>query len=396
MIAFFRLFRTLSAMALAVSAIAAATPGGSADPYEITTIIPLTGGGSFLGKSQAQSLQAVETLVNKHGGIKGRPIHFLIKDDQSSPQVAVQLTNAALAEKPPVLLGSSISAMCNAMTAIVKTAGPTQYCFSPGIRPVKGSYTFSSSVSVFDLAIVGLRYLKSRGLDRVAIITSTDASGQDGEHAFDAAAQRPELQGLHIVEHAHFNPSDVSVSAQMAEIKASKPDVIVAWSTGTPFGTLLRGILNAGIDVPTMGGNGNATYQQMAQYKSILPKELLFPSPRFIAHDQVLPGPIRDAQDLFFNAFKAVGIRPDIAHSESWDPALIFVDALRHVGTNATAEQVRAYIANLHGFTGINGIYDFRDGSQRGLTANSAIVVRWNPKLDTWVGVSGPGGYPRK
>lgn len=382
--------------ALALSAASGARqPAAAAEPFVIPVVMPLTGGGAFLGTSENQSLQIIEKLVNKQGGIKGRPIHFAVQDDQSNPQVAVQLTNGIVAQKPPVILGSAVVAMCNAMAAIVKAAGPVQYCFSPGIHPASGSYTFSSSISTDDLATASLRYFHGKHWNRVALITSTDASGQDAERAFVEASHRPENGGLSLVIQEHFNPTDVTVSAQLARMMATHPDAIVAWSTGTPFGTLLHGITDAGIDIPVLGGNGNLTYPQLAQYKAFTPKQMYFPSPRFFAREQVGPGPIRDAQNLFFNSFAATGVKPDVAHSFSWDPALIVVDALRHVGLEASPEAVRNYIEGLHSWVGINGVYDFRDGSQRGLGVNAAIIIRWNAADATFAGVSKPGGAPR-
>ena len=79
---------------------------------------------------------------------------------------------------------------------IVKAAGPVQYCFSPGIHPVANSYTFSSSISTDDLATAALRYFHGKHWNRVALITSTDASGQDAERAFVEASRRPENAGL--------------------------------------------------------------------------------------------------------------------------------------------------------------------------------------------------------
>jgi branched-chain amino acid transport system substrate-binding protein len=134
--------------ALAVAVVLAVAPASAADPFDIPVILPLTGGGAFLGTSENQSLQLVEKMVNKQGGIKGLPVHFAVSDDQSNPQVAVQLTNGALAKKPPVIMGSAVVAMCNAMAAIVKANGPVQFCFSPGIHPVANSYTFSSTRAV--------------------------------------------------------------------------------------------------------------------------------------------------------------------------------------------------------------------------------------------------------
>jgi branched-chain amino acid transport system substrate-binding protein len=367
----------------------------AADPIQIPVVLALTGSASFLGKAEGTSLQIVEADVNAHGGVKGRPIHFAIADDQSTPANAVQLLNAALAQKPPVVMGSAVVALCNAMSAIVKTNGPVHYCFSPGVHPAPGAWTFSSSLSTDDLAAISLRYFKGRGWTRLAMISSTDASGQDAERAFVEAQKRPENRaGPQIVMLQHFNTTDVSVSAQMAAMKAINPDVVIAWSTGTPFGTLLRGISDVGITTPIMTGNGNITTAEMTQYKALLPKQLYVAGPRFLAREGVRPGPIRDAQDRFYNAFKRAGITPDIAYSFSWDPALIVVDALRHAGADATPDHIKAYIENLHGFAGINGLYDFRDGSQRGLQEGTAVIIRWDPDKTNWTGVSKPGGDP--
>ncbi len=387
--------RAAGAVLVLASLIApAASSAATAEPFDIPVILSLTGGAAFLGKSERDALGVVEQLVNKQGGVNARPIHFDIADDQSNPQVAVQLANAALATKPPILLGSTLVSGCNVIAAIVKAAGPVQYCFSPGIHPAANSFTFSSGTDSEDNAIAVLRYLHGRHLDRVAFITSTDATGQEAERTFVEASHRAENAGLTLIAREHFNPTDVTVSAQIARIQALNPNAIIAWATGTSFGTLLHGINDAGLDIPVVGGNGNLTYPQLIAYKSFMPKQMLFPGPRFFAHEQVRPGPIRDAQTLFFRSFAAVGITPDVAHSFAWDPALIVVDALRHVGPTATPDAVRTYIDGLHGFAGINGLYDFRDGSQRGLAQNTAIVVRWNAAASTMSGVSKPGGAP--
>jgi branched-chain amino acid transport system substrate-binding protein len=382
--------------ALAVSLAVPARPAAAADAYTIPVVMSLTGSAAFLGKSEAQALELVEQLVNKQGGIKGRPIHFAIQDDGSNPQTAVQLTNGVLAAKPPVMLGSTVVGTCSAMMAIVKSAGPVQYCFSPGIHPASTSFTFSSSINTADLAIATLRYFRGKHWNKVAIITSTDGSGQDAANAFNEALATKGMDGITFVDQEHFNPTDVSVSAQMTRIQAAKPDAIVAWSTGTPFGTLLRGITDAGIDVPVLGGNGNLTYPQLAQYAAFVPKQMYFPSPRFFAREQVRPGPIKDAEDQFYAAFKAIDVKPDNAHSFAWDPAMIVVDALRHTGLDATPDQVRAYIENLHSYAGINGLYDFRDGSHRGLSVNAAIIIRYDAAKGTFTGVSQAGGAPLK
>jgi hypothetical protein len=53
---------------------------------------------------------------------------------------------------------------------------------------------------------------------------------------------------------------------------------------------------------------------------------------------------------------------------------------------------MKDFIDHLHGFPGVYGIYDFRDGSQRGLAPSNGIVVKWDPARDYWVSVSKFGG----
>src|SRR6202012_6286137 len=101
------------------------------------------------------------------------------------------------------------------------------------------------------------------------------------------------------------------------------------------------------------------------QYSAFVPKELYFTGFRVQAYKTAGAGPVRDADYQFIDAMKSVGIpNPDGTHMTGWDATLVVVDALRHLGTNATAEQLRNYIATLHGYVGINGIMDFRDQQQ--------------------------------
>src|ERR1700750_1119192 len=91
------------------------TPARAADPYDINVVLSLTGAGAFLGVSEAKAISAIEAITNKSGGIKGRPVHFVLADDQSNPQVAVQLFNGLIAKQVPVILGPSYSATCYAV-----------------------------------------------------------------------------------------------------------------------------------------------------------------------------------------------------------------------------------------------------------------------------------------
>ena len=386
-----RRFWSFAAIAGVLSSLAF-VPAGAADPppYEIDAVISLTGSAAFLGKEEQQALEAVERVQNARGGIGGRKIRFVVQDDQSNPQIAVQLTNGIIGKHVAVILGSTLVAQCNAMLALVRDNGPVQYCISPGIHPEHGGYTFSSSVSTRDQAIAMVRYFHKRGWTRIGLLTSTDATGEDAARNFAGAIASE--HGTSIVAQERFNPADVSVTAQLTRIKGANPQAIVGWTTGTPFGTVLRGIAETGIDVPIGAGNGNVIYAQLQQYKDFLPKELLFSGLQYFRDPKDIHGPLKSAIETFDKALAPA--KPDLGQGLAYDPAMIVVDALRKLGPNATAKQLRDYILGLHGYVGVNGVYDFHSGDNRGLAVGNAVLVRYDRGRDRFVPVSKPGGDP--
>ena len=365
----------------------------AAEPFTIDVVLPLTGPAAFLGSAEQVALQQAEKMMAGHTEIGGRPIHFAFHDDQSSPQLAVQLATEVTAGKPPVVLGSALVAMCNAMAPLMRR-GPVMYCFSPGIYPASGSFVFSSSIATRDLASAQIRYFRSKGLTRLAVITSTDASGQDAARNIKATLALPENKDVQLVAETTFNPTDVSAAAQIERLKAAHPQALIAWSTGAAIGTVFKAIQDGGLEVPVATTDGNMTYAAMQRYAGILPKELLIASPNWprSEHPDASPA-VAAAKAQFFAAF-AADQKPDAASTYAWEPAMLVVTALAKLGPNTTAEQLRAYLAGLRGFAGVNGVYDFTQIPQRGLDDSNVVITRWNQPAGVWDIVSGPRGVP--
>jgi branched-chain amino acid transport system substrate-binding protein len=366
----------------------------TAQPYEVYAITDLTGGASFVGKAVAQMLQVMERLVNRTGGIRGRPVHFVIEDSQSSPAIAVQLYTTILAKNVPIVIGPGFAATCEAVTPLAVN-GPVTYCLSNAIHPPAGSYMFSSLASSGDLAVAAIRYYRSLGLKKIAWLNSTDATGSDGDIILRAALALPENRDVSLVAAEHFNPTDISVSAQLARIRASGAQAMIGWTTGSPFGTILRGMTDAGLDIPIVSHAGNVSTAEMEQFSAFLPRQLVLVGYRFLSTDR-LPKALQDVRTVFNDSFREAGIKPDVISTIGWDGTLVAISALRKLGPDASAKQVRDYIGSLRDFPGINGYLDFTSGNQRGLTADAALIVRWDKDKQVWVPMSKPGGEPFK
>jgi branched-chain amino acid transport system substrate-binding protein len=361
-------------------------------PYELNVILSLSGPGTFVGTAQKASLDALADVVNKSGGIRGRPVKFTYYDDETKPQLSVQLANEVLAKHVPVVFGSVLAATCRAMMPLFAN-GPVMYCLSPAIYPPKGGYIFSVEVSTKDSIAAEIRYLHERGWKRFARLTTTDASGQDADVDVPEALARPEFKDMTVVANEHFNPTDQSVAAQVARIKAANPQAILVWAPGTPFGTALRGMKDAGLDVPTVSTAANMVYSQLKQYAAIIPSAGLYFNGYGFLTGMAENAAMKRNIEQYRAAIQAKGLDNDIQHGESWDGVSITISALRALGPNASAQQIRDWIWNLKGFAGITGIYDFKDGDAHGLTSKDAIVVRWDPQKERVVPVSKFGGY---
>jgi branched-chain amino acid transport system substrate-binding protein len=388
--------RFLAAVAAAAILACTALPRASsaADPYQIDVILPLTGGGAFIGQTHQKTLTLLEGVLNKQGGIAGRPIEFVFHDDQTNPAVDVQLVGPILAKKPTVVIGSSLSALCHALEPLFAN-GPVMYCLSPAIYPPKGSYAFANTINTDDLLAATMQYFRDRGITRIARLATTDASGQDGSNAVTHALALPENKSIQLVASEQYGPTDVSVAAQVTNIKAAQPQAVICWVSGAAVATGLRGLHDAGMEVPVVTSSANMVDTQLKGYQSFIPKELLFPGVSF-AGGLSRGRQVAAAQKLFVDTMKANNIDPTLQVGLPWDPALIVIEALKKLGPNATAAQLRDYIVGLHDFAGITGMYDFRAIPQRGIGRGDVVMIRWDgTKADPWSAVSKLGGALR-
>jgi len=378
-----------------IAAILLATPVAyAADPYEINTILSLTGNIAFVGATQMKALKALEAQVNAAGGIRERPLSFVVADDQSSPQTAVQLAQGLIAKNVPLILGSSSPNACAAMAPLLAQNGPVLYCLANGGTVVPGSYEFFTLMSYESQLAVTVRYFRESGRQRLATIFSTDAGGQGAEKALRDALALPENKSIELVAQQHFSPGDASAAAQMAVIRGANPDAMVAWATGGSAGMLFRSTKDLGLELPTMTSPGNLTGTFLKQYAAVLPSDLLFPAVPYYASGAPTDAATKTAVVNLTTALASAGSEPDMIAISAWDPAMLLVATLREIGPDASAAKLHDYLVSLRGWVGADGPYDFIANPQRGVGGNNVVMVRWDIEHSAGVAVSNFGGAP--
>ena len=367
--------------------------GGST--YTIHAILSVTGSAAFLGGSEKAALEAMQKQVNSTGGINGHPLNFAISDNQSVASTSVSLASP-LINQVPVLIVGALTTVDRPVDDLATSNGPVIYDLSPGDHPAKGGFVYSASNSTTSQTKAFANFAKMKGWTKVAAITSTDTSGQDGWANIQKAVAGSG-GAVSVISHQTFDPKAVSVTTQLSQIKAANPQALLIWTTGTPLATVLKGMQQLGMgSLPTMTTNGNASAKQMQQLANVLPSQLYFPGAPFQVGPQSLTGEEKTTVQAFDNAMKAQGVPvASEGNALAWDPALLLVSAVKKLGVNATASQINHYIAAQTSFAGINGTYNFvNDPSpdNRGLGISSIYITRWDPSMGHWVPASGPAG----
>lgn len=387
------------ALAACSSSSSAGTPaaggGSNGSAYTIHAILSVTGRNSFLGVDEKASLMELQKVVNASGGIQGHPVSFDIADNQSTAATSVSLASPLLSQVPVLIVGSA-TATDRPVDELETGSGPVIYDLSPGDHPAVGSSVYSASNSTTNQTLAFVNFAKAKGWTHVAAITSTDSSGQDGWDNISKAAAATD-GAVSIVNHQTFDPTAVSVTTQLAKIKAANPQAVFIWTTGTPLTTVLSGMQQLGMSsLPVMTSNGNESFKQMQGLGSALPGQLYFPSSQFRLSPGTLNGQAKTVVDQFNTSMKAAGQAvPDEGNALAWDPALLIINALKKYGVGATAQQIQQYISSQTAYQGIAGTYDFASKAQadnRGLTIKSVYVTEWSKAKQDWVQASGPSG----
>ena len=371
-----------------------AVSSGGGSTYTIHAIVSETGSASFLGVEEKAALQALAKHVNSTGGIGGKKLSFAISDNQSTASTSVSLASPMLSQSPALLVGS-VTTTDKPVDDLANGSGPVIYDLSPGDHPKPGGYVYSTSNSTVNQTKAFVNFVKRKGWTRVAAITSTDSSGQDGWENIQQAVSGSG-GAVKVVNHQTFDPSDVSVTTQLSKIKASNPQALFIWTTGTPLTTVLKGMQTLSLSsLPTLTTNGNASFKELSSLSSDLPSQLYFPGAPFMVGPAHLTGQTKAQVQAFDTAIKASGqAAPDEGDALAYDPGLILVSALRKLGTGASAEQIHNYISGLTSFQGIDGTYDFKASQpdNRGLTIKDVYVAQWNKAAQDWTAASGPAG----
>src|SRR5882757_10342149 len=94
-----------------------------AQDIKVGTIFPLSGGAGPDGQTVTNAVKLMVQQINDKGGLLGRKLVVISKDDESTPAVGVSRANEMIAEKADVVIEGWNSPVTLAMQPILARAG---------------------------------------------------------------------------------------------------------------------------------------------------------------------------------------------------------------------------------------------------------------------------------
>lgn len=216
-------------IAAAGGALAAGLPAivRAQEPIRIGTLMPLTGGGGVYGPDMQRAVMLGAEVINKAGGVLGRPIQLFNEDSQTNPDAGVRGARKLIdVNKVVAILGTWSSAVTLAVGPIcVQNRVVLMNC--SGSEKVtdlgKTGYAYRTQASNVLWGAAFGRLAAERGFKRAAILAQQNPFAISMKDWFEQAFKKA---GGQVIEAVMYNPEQGSYRGELTRAFAQKPDAV--------------------------------------------------------------------------------------------------------------------------------------------------------------------------
>jgi len=373
------------ALAIALLAGCSANSGGSAstsggttakEPIKVGAIVSLTGSYAGIGTAEKTALEMEVARINAAGGINGRQIQLIVKDDATDAAKAqAAATQLIDQDKVVAIIGASGTGQTVALRGAVDRAGVADVSMAGGTAVVKplDKMVFATPWANSIVVPYELDYMKKQGIKKIAIIGDSGGFGKDGMAAFKADAA---AAGITIVSEQTFNIGDTDMTAQLSKIKAANPDAVVLVSAGAEAATVAKNYAQLKMTQPLFGTHGNARKQFIdgagpaAEGFRFAAGKILVPS----AYGTGTPA-YTTAEDFITRFTKASGGTPPSTFAgHAYDAINLIANAAKTVTGDLTPAALRDALEKTANWVGIDGTFTYSPTDHSGMTQNDLTM----------------------
>ena len=331
------------------------------------------------GKAGVIGIEAAIADINAAGGVLGRKLTLVIRDDQSQPPKSIQnMSDLIDNEKVAAVFGPT-----NSGNALAWRHIPNQKkVISMGMigsgtditKPMSaGADNYMFRVSMVDREQIAAlaTYVAKSGSKKIGLMAETTGYGQGGLKDMEEIVK---LHGLTPLATEKFGVADTDMTSQLNKMKSAGVDTIIVWAQGTPTGQLVRSMEKINY-FPTMLSSwaaDNITFFDAAG-KNLASKPIFM---------RTVVNPVTPLQKKLFertaSKLAAPSAFPFVLHG--YDAVLLVAEAIKQAGGTDGAKMKDA-LENLN--SAVNGAMKtynkpFSKSSHEALMASDLAFVKWS------------------
>jgi branched-chain amino acid transport system substrate-binding protein len=362
-------------------------PTASAQEYRIGFVSAITGPASSLGVPERDVAVMIQKELEAKGGIMGPdgkkyPVKIFIHDDESKVDTTVRLVKKLIAEdKVHVVIASSQSPTSLGVVPVATEAKTPLISMASShaiVTPVKERFwVFKTPQSNIHVSTHQVKYLKAKGIKKVASLYVNDAFGEDSRRGLAALIKD---SGIEIVYEDKFEQADKDMTPQLTKVKASGAQALIVHAIPPSASIITKQFGDLGLTIPLIHnhGVGNKPFIDLAGGAA---DGVIFPIGKMLVAEQLPDADLQKKALVDFIAWfeKGTGKPRNTFAGHAWDALQLTLIAFGKIAPTMSLDQARAKVRDelerVKYFTGTGGIFNMSPEDHVGLDERSMVLV---------------------
>lgn len=342
---FMNLIKTLTSLTLVLaSSLSQAENGVTDKEILIGQFAPISGPAAQLGQRMQQGMQAYFHAINAQGGINGRAIKLLTRDDGYEPDKAVAAVKALIQEDKVFALAGAVGTPTGLAALPILTEAQVPlvglYTGAQALREPFNRQVFHVRASYFDETERIVQHLTTLGVKKIAVFYQNDAFGKTGLDGVVRALTKRQLKPVATVT---VERNSVDVAKALETILKSDPEAVVQISVYKSSASFIKqarvkGYSGQFFNLSAVGPKALADELGDAGQGVVISQVVPFP---FAANSQLVRDYQQRMTDMGQKEF-------DFSSMEGYLTARVLVEGLRRAGRTLSREALITALESMH------------------------------------------------
>ncbi|GAB3452121.1 ABC transporter substrate-binding protein [Massilia terrae] len=233
--------------------------GMAAEPIKIGVSGPYTGGSAPMGVSMRDGVRLAAAEINAKGGVLGRKIELIERDDEAKNERGVQVAQELINKEhvvatvgyinTGVALGSQRFYQQGKIPVLNNVATGSIVTHQFDKEPQNFIFRNSANDSI-QSEMIAREAVDHRKFKKVAILADSTNYGQLGRQDLEKALEK---RGIKPVAEEKYNIGDVDMTAQLLKAKQAGAEIVLTYGIGPELAQIANGMEKIGWHVPIVG-----------------------------------------------------------------------------------------------------------------------------------------------